>query len=580
MHLRIGILSRNSKEFTMKSEKLKSLEPKSLIQHVEIIAVKAKVSGFTPKYIKSVIPNARAIAPFLGCNEIQSIIFSILFNLNFKSARISIDDLAEYMNCSPISILSYQKDFDQLVKLKVIRRYYNDDGRPISRRDTCLDRIRYYVNKYVLDSLSQEKIFIPRKLDNLDVYGLLDALDCLFTERDNELLTFEEMSEEINTLLEDNSKLDFVKKIKKLELQDDNLFILLCLSHEYTDDNESMELVRIIKAIFPELKKQLSIRKEFIDGKNELIQKDIVNLEDGNYRSDRDIKLTERSVDFLFGNDKKVFTQKKIKKRLDVILSSDIEYKSLYFNSPEKSSLEFLTKSLFPSNFNKLRLKMKQNGLKQGFAALFFGSTGTGKTESVHQIAKKTGRDIKMVVISETKSYWFGQSEKLIKAVFDDYRKMVENSKIAPILLFNEADGIFSSRKQLGHSPVDQTENAIQNIILQEMEDLNGILIATTNLNDNLDKAFERRFLYKIRFEKPSVECKFHIWKDKISTLSDQDVRRLAERFDLSGGQIDNIARKYLMHKILFSKNPDLSELEKSCLEEYLEPRQSKRLGF
>ena len=79
---------------------------------------------------------------------------------------------------------------------------------------------------------------------------------------------------------------------------------------------------------------------------------------------------------------------------------------------------------------------------------------------------------------------------------------MVKRSDVAPILLFNEADAIFGVRKNGAENAVDKMENTIQNIILQEMEDLNGILIATTNLATNLDSAFERRFLYKIEFEK------------------------------------------------------------------------------
>jgi SpoVK/Ycf46/Vps4 family AAA+-type ATPase len=174
---------------------------------------------------------------------------------------------------------------------------------------------------------------------------------------------------------------------------------------------------------------------------------------------------------------------------------------------------------------------------------------------------------------------WFGESEKLIKGIFDKYRRIVDRSKVTPILLFNEADGIFSSRKQLGNSAVDQTENAIQNIILQEMEDLNGILIATTNLTQNLDKAFERRFLYKICFDKPTVNARFHIWKDKMPTLSERETSTLSEMFNLSGGQIDNIARKYLMKEVLHGSVPNLEELKSYCSEENLQTT-VRRIGF
>ena len=76
------------------------------------------------------------------------------------------------------------------------------------------------------------------------------------------------------------------------------------------------------------------------------------------------------------------------------------------------------------------------------------------------------------------------------------------------------------------------------------MEDLEGILIATTNLTANLDKAFERRFLYKIKFEKPSQEAKKQIWKAMMPELSEADARYLASKFEFSGAQIENIVRK------------------------------------
>jgi SpoVK/Ycf46/Vps4 family AAA+-type ATPase len=223
---------------------------------------------------------------------------------------------------------------------------------------------------------------------------------------------------------------------------------------------------------------------------------------------------------------------------------------------------------------------MKDAGMRTGVAVLLYGPPGTGKTESVYQLARKTGRDIHMISISETKSMWFGESEKLIKKVFDEYRTKVEKSKLTPILLFNEADGIFSNRKKTGTSSVDQTENAIQNIILQEMENLEGILIATTNLTQNIDQAFERRFLYKICFEKPDLEARTRIWQDKIKDLSVDDARQLSQSHELSGGQIENVARKCLLRQLLYASFPSLAEIETFCQEEQITRAGMQKIGF
>ncbi|MCL2512220.1 MAG: ATP-binding protein, partial [Bacteroidales bacterium] len=222
-----------------------------------------------------------------------------------------------------------------------------------------------------------------------------------------------------------------------------------------------------------------------------------------------------------------------------------------------------------------------KNGMRKGFASIFYGAPGTGKTETVYQIAHATGRDIMMVDISDTKSCWFGESEKKIKEVFEKYRTLVKTSEIAPILLFNEADAVIGKRKDSTGGSVAQTENAIQNIILQEMENLDGIMIATTNLTQNLDKAFERRFLYKIEFEKPDTDAKDKIWQSMLPALTQEESKTLAKEYDFSGGQIENIVRKHTVDTILNGTKPSFETVQNYCKTEFLYKEDGRRrIGF
>ncbi|KAA6301959.1 MAG: ATP-dependent zinc metalloprotease FtsH [Candidatus Ordinivivax streblomastigis] len=185
-----------------------------------------------------------------------------------------------------------------------------------------------------------------------------------------------------------------------------------------------------------------------------------------------------------------------------------------------------------------------------------------------------------VVDISETKSMWFGESEKRIKEIFDRYRNQVKGNAVTPILLFNEADAVIGKRKDLNNSSaVDRTENTIQNIILQEMETLDGIMIATTNLTQNLDAAFERRFLYKIKFEKPNITAKQAIWQTMIPALSDADANLLASQYDFSGGQIENISRKRTVDSIISGTEPTIETLVSYCQNELID-KTRKRVGF
>ena len=208
---------------------------------------------------------------------------------------------------------------------------------------------------------------------------------------------------------------------------------------------------------------------------------------------------------------------------------------------------------------------MKESGMRTGFACLFYGAPGTGKTETVLQLARSTGRDIMQVNVTDIKNKFVGESEKNIRNIFRRYRSYCDKCEVKPILLFNEADAIISKRSSdIGHS-VDKMENAIQNIILEEIEKLDGILIATTNLATNMDSAFERRFIYKVEFHKPDVATKAYIWKSMIGELSDDDAAVLAGEFDLSGGQIENVMRKQFVDKVLYNEQPSLDKLRTYC---------------
>lgn len=236
--------------------------------------------------------------------------------------------------------------------------------------------------------------------------------------------------------------------------------------------------------------------------------------------------------------------------------------------------------SLMEDNYRALTERLESKGLSKGIAVLLYGAPGTGKTESVMQWARQSGRDIVHVDLSASKSMWYGESEKIVKDIFTRYRQQCKRSKIKPILLFNEADGLFSKRKDMSRgSSVDQTENTIQNILLEEMEKLDGILIATTNLEENLDRAFERRFLFKIRLDKPGVEAKKNIWQDKLPILSAEQAHKLALDFDFSGGEIDNIVRKTTMQEVLEGGVPTMESIVKLCSQEKVCTK-NNRIGF
>jgi SpoVK/Ycf46/Vps4 family AAA+-type ATPase len=208
------------------------------------------------------------------------------------------------------------------------------------------------------------------------------------------------------------------------------------------------------------------------------------------------------------------------------------------------------------------------------------GAPGTGKTATAYEIARQTGRDIIQVQVTDFKDKFVGESEAKLKKIFNNYRFYCQNCELAPILLFNEGDAILSKRTTNIERSVDQMSNALQNILLKEMENLEGIMIVTTNLTTNLDSAFERRFIFKVQFDKPDNQNKARIWKSMIEELSDDDSLELAESFDVSGGEIENIARKSIMEYVISGQKPNIKTVKLLAETEKLKTNSRPVVGF
>lgn len=515
----------------------------------------------------------REVSDFLDCSEVQSIIFAVIFQLSFKNEDVVINAIAKYLKCSPMKILNHTGDINQLRQKRLI---VSRTSRP---HFTAFNYQEFYIPSRVSEAIGNMDNRMLQQNEKLKLLPLLDRIYESIHDRDNGNLTFDEMLSDVASLLEYNRELNFVRKLDSLDLTSDENILYLYTCREILNDGDSVDLQAACNTIWHDTTSRFEMKRDLIKGNSNLIKKDLVKLEDGFFKNLRDILLTDRSLELLLEQDADVIRLKE-HKVLGLIKNREISKQNLFYNASEMVQLQELTDILQKKTFSRIQKRLSQKKMPTGIAILFHGTPGTGKTQSTYQIAAQTGRDIMMVDISDTKSMWFGESEKKIKAVFSDYKKLVKEDKPAPILVFNEADAVFSKRKDVDRSGVGQTENAIQNIILQEMEDFEGILIATTNLTFNFDKAFERRFLYKIEFHTSDVKARTLIWKDKIPDLTIEQAGILASKFEMSGGSIENVVRKMNMHFVLCGKKLEFNILEQYCKQESFSRTEEKKIGF
>ena len=514
--------------------------------------------------------NVDYLAKRLGVTPLQAVVFCICVELGPNC--IDYNDLARALQISKAQALTLVEVLNGLVRRRLLTLTNGFRGKTSS----------YVIPGRVIKALTTNTDYEVPQRKCEDAVGLLNYFHEFFDEMEDEGIKQGLLLEEVNDLFQENAGLDFVDKIDRYELCPINRLLLLFFCDKLVNEDDQYLNFFDLESLFPIKKEYALVKSQMRAGRNELMLHGLLEFTCNNGIADTNsFTLTAKARTELLAS---VNLQVKEEKLSGVIQAESIAAKELFYTAKVGKQVNKLHGFLDQQKYKVLVERMKERYNRGGLTCLMYGGPGTGKTETVYQLARQTGRDVMAIDVPQIKSKWVGDSEKNIKAVFDKYRAIVAKANVAPILLFNEADAIIGIRKSRADKAVDKMENAIQNIILQEMETLNGIMIATTNLSENLDSAFERRFLYKIEFERPDADVREHIWHAMLPELNDSECKTLAEGFEFSGGQIENVARKFAIDCILgdLEQTDRLAELTTLCGEERINDTVAdrRRVGF
>ena len=178
--------------------------------------------------------------------------------------------------------------------------------------------------------------------------------------------------------------------------------------------------------------------------------------------------------------------------------------------------------------------------LRPGYRSLFYGPPGTGKTMTACLLGKATGRDVYKIDLSLVVSKYIGETEKNLAKVFDQAQHK------GWILFFDEADAFFGKRSEIKDAH-DRYANQEISFLLQRVETFDGIAILASNLRENLDEAFTRRFESIIYFPMPRPEERQRLWRQgfspKAQLAESLDMEKVAREHELSGGSVMNVIR-------------------------------------
>ncbi len=544
-------------------------EELTMLSAINSIVTLAEESELSKEFFEQADRFITYVAERQGITKIQAVMLALFIESSAAGDKSDLTDIAIYLDCKNVQVLQYKSEVEGLVNLGILRKV----------KDNMIGSYYYAVVPTLLDTLSKNEPYQRQSYKNATGIQFFQYFYDITHLRYEEKLSSELMLEEIERLMDENPELSYVKALRSVDMTNMSRTVITHMCrHLVLSGTTSIPMDHLV-FLFDSQHQKYDFDRKMSDGSHFLIRNGWVeNAFSEGLKDMKEFQLTAKARNFLLKDYDISISENK---GFDVMQSDKITMKQLFFANDVQRQLESLSELLSEENYTGICNRLKKRGLRQGFTCLFYGEPGTGKTESVLQIAKKTGRDIMQVNISEVKSMWVGESEKNIKAIFDRYRAVTKNSRHVPILLFNEADAVIGKRKEGADRSVDKMENSIQNIILQEMESLDGIMIATTNLVQNMDEAFERRFLYKVKFEKPDLAQRTKIWQSMMPQLSADTAGKLASSFDFSGGQIENITRKCDIESILYGDEYVTEKrIEQYCRDEKIVKKGGSRIGF
>jgi AAA+ superfamily predicted ATPase len=191
--------------------------------------------------------------------------------------------------------------------------------------------------------------------------------------------------------------------------------------------------------------------------------------------------------------------------------------------------------------------------LKPGYRVMFYGPPGTGKTLTASLLGKYTGRDVYRIDLSMVVSKYIGETEKNLSNLFN------KAANKDWILFFDEADAIFGKRTNVRDAH-DKYANQEVSYLLQRIESHPGLVILASNLKDNIDAAFTRRFQSIIEFDLPNKEERIVLWRNNLpkGLPLDESIsfEEISGAYDISGANIVNVIQYACLKQL--STNSDV----------------------
>ena len=538
---------------------MNEINHKETIRNLKYLFVKSKHSKLSFDANRDLKDAFKYLSQLFNLTHIQCALLSIVFAFTIDEdlEKVSSLRLLNFLSLELDDYFEIKGDIEVLIQKGFIKQKKDEDTNNIYHSS-------FVVNQKLLDMLFRNEeidlgILTGNKSDFAQfcghVYGIIRK----------KLINQQSQEQIYNSIIEheeQNIILSQIQILNSLDLDIKDRIVIYCLTHNMCELKEEVTIYSLAFDIHG-IANSGSFVERLKDGTSKLQLNGLIEV------IKNEVLLTTKAKELLLIEVVDTIEKdenSEVETTHCYIKYDAIPKKELYFNSDIQRELSILETLLQKDNFHEYQKEMKLRGNKmEGVSILLHGPSGAGKSSIAEQLARVTQRNILQVELSAIRSRWYGESEKGIKKIFDEYESVCSEVGNTPILLLNECDALLSKRNNAGEDRHDQTEAVMTNLLLEHFEKNKGIIIGITNLVENLDPAFMRRFTMKYFVDKPTKKAVRSILKSKLTFLDEREVAIIADRYLLTGGEAENVSQKCVISKIITKSNPTVDEILDMC---------------
>jgi AAA+ superfamily predicted ATPase len=235
-------------------------------------------------------------------------------------------------------------------------------------------------------------------------------------------------------------------------------------------------------------------------------------------------------------------------------LTTQMQWEDLVINDSVKQQLSRITLWLRYEDKLQQQLQVKKR-IRRGYRALFYGPPGTGKSLTAALLGQSIHQPVYRIDLSAVVSKWVGETSKNLEKIFSHAQREKW------LLFFDEADALFG-RRSVQQNANDRHANNDVAYLLQRIEDYPGLVILASNLKDNIDEAFIRRFQTMVHFPLPGPVEREALWRKALAVYSEHchglDITAVAKKYSVTGATISNVFTQLSLNVLCAQERDDI----------------------